>query len=94
MDAVHGWADVGGDFGGDEAVEGDEGFGFGAGGVEEGGAEDVHALDVDGGGGGRVVVGRGGGGGDGGGGGGGSVFCDGGREIVGRVGVGGGRGEG
>lgn len=28
-------------------MEGDVGFWFGAGGVEEGGAEDVHALDVD-----------------------------------------------
>ena len=47
MDAVHGAANVAGTFARQEAVEGDEGFGFAAGGVEERGAEDVHALDVD-----------------------------------------------
>lgn len=46
MYTVHGAADVTWDFEGDEAVEGDEGFGFGAGGVEEWRGEDVHALDV------------------------------------------------
>ena len=45
--AVHGAADVARALARDEAVEGDEGFGFGTGGVEEGRAEDVHALHVD-----------------------------------------------
>lgn len=49
MDAVHGAADVAGAFAGDEVVEEGEGFDFAAGCIEEGGAEDVHALDVDGG---------------------------------------------
>ena len=47
MHAVHGAADVPRALAGDEAVEGDEGFGFGTCGVEEGRAEDVHALHVD-----------------------------------------------
>ena len=44
---VHGATDVARALARDEAVEGDKGFGFGARGVEEGRAEDVHALDVD-----------------------------------------------
>ena len=47
MHTVHGAADVARALARDEAVEGDEGFCFGAGGVEEGRAEDVHALHVD-----------------------------------------------
>ena len=47
MHAVHGAAHVARAFARQEAVEGDEGFGFAAGGVEEGRAEDVHALHVD-----------------------------------------------
>lgn len=47
MHTVHGAADVARALARDEAVEGDEGFGFGARGVEEGCAEDVHALHVD-----------------------------------------------
>jgi len=51
---------VGGEEGGEEGV----GLDFGAGGVEEGGGEDVEALEVDGGGGGGCYCCcRGGGGG-------------------------------
>lgn len=46
--AVHRAADVARAFAGDEVVEEGEGFDFAARGVEEGCAEDVHALDVDG----------------------------------------------
>lgn len=45
--AVHGAADVAGAFARQEAVEGDEGFGFAARGVQEGRAEHVHPLHVD-----------------------------------------------
>ena len=47
--ARHGGVDVGGQVRGEEVVREDVGFGFGAGGVEEGRGEDVHALQVDGG---------------------------------------------
>ena len=45
--AVHGAAHVAGAFTRQEAVEGDEGFGFTARGVQEGRAEHVHALHVN-----------------------------------------------
>lgn len=47
MDTVHGTADVAWTFAGEEGVKCDEGFSFAAGGIEEGGSEDVHALNVD-----------------------------------------------
>ena len=47
--AGQGGGDVGWDFVVDEVGEEGVGLGFGARGVEEGGGEDVHALDVDGG---------------------------------------------
>lgn len=49
MNTVHGAADVPGAFAGDEMMEKRKGLDFAAGGVEERGAEDVHALDIDGG---------------------------------------------
>lgn len=45
--AIHGAAHVAGAFARQEAVEGDEGFGFAARGVQEGRAEHVHPLHVD-----------------------------------------------
>lgn len=47
--AVHGAAHVAGALAGDEVVEEGEGLDLAAGGVEEGRAQHVHALDVDGG---------------------------------------------
>lgn len=72
--AGHGGEGVGGQVRGEEVVREDVGFGFGAGGVEEGSGENVHALEVDGcgvGGRGLEEEGRGFGGRAGGGGGGG-----------------------
>ena len=46
--ARHGGVDVGGQVGAQEGVRQDVGFRFRAGGVEEGGGEDVHALEVGG----------------------------------------------
>lgn len=46
MDAIHGAADVAGTLAGEEGVEGDEGLGLGAGGVEERGCENVHPLNI------------------------------------------------
>lgn len=45
--AVHGAAHVAGAFARQEAVEGDEGFGFAPRGIQEGRAEHVHPLHVD-----------------------------------------------
>lgn len=49
MNTIHSAADVSGAFVGDEMMEKRKSLDFAAGGVEERGAEDVHALDVDGG---------------------------------------------
>ena len=47
VNAIHGAAYVARACDGDEAVESDESFSFGAGSVQEGRTEDVHSLDVD-----------------------------------------------
>lgn len=47
MNAFHSATDVPRTLVGDEVVEQREGFSFGAGGVEEWGGEDVHALYVE-----------------------------------------------
>ena len=67
MDAVHGAADVAWEVPCEEDVEGGKGFDFGFCGIEEGGAKDVHALDVEARFGAAVVRGCGWGGGGGGG---------------------------
>ena len=47
VDPFHRAADVAWTFSGDKGVEESEGFGLGAGGIEEGRAHHVHALDVE-----------------------------------------------